>query len=370
MLFLEKIPYDEFGPERVVAVYDPKTKMQGVLVIDNTARGVGKGGIRMVPDISVLEVFRLSRAMTWKNAMADLPFGGAKSGIKADPRHVNKEAVVRAFASKIKELMPSQYIAGPDINMTERDMEHIVDEVGNLKVATGKPLKLNGLPHELGSTGYGVAQSTFVALDFLGMDAGKTNVAIEGFGNVGLFTAKFLSEKGVKIVAVSDSKGTVFDGKGLDFAQLERLKREKGTVIAYPGAKLLPTCDIFSLNVDILIPGVRPDVITDENKNSVKAKIIVEAANVPISDRIESEFWKRGVTVIPDFVANAGGVISSYVETISGSKEQMFRTVKEKITANTLKMLDDSKQLKISTRDAAMRIARERVSKAMANRNR
>jgi len=176
---------DEIGPERVVEVYDQKTGMHGVAVIDNTARGAGKGGIRMVPDLKTSEVKGLARAMTWKNAMADIPFGGAKSGIKANSKEMTpeqKEAVVRAFARKIAELMPDQYIAGPDMNMTELEMAQIADELKNPKVTTGKPSDMGGLPHELGSTGYGVFVSTKVAIEHLGLDPNNLTAAIEGFG--------------------------------------------------------------------------------------------------------------------------------------------------------------------------------------------
>ncbi|MEO0248403.1 MAG: Glu/Leu/Phe/Val dehydrogenase dimerization domain-containing protein, partial [candidate division WOR-3 bacterium] len=147
---------DGIGPERVLEVYDQKTGMHGVAVIDNTARGVGKGGIRMVPDLTTAEVRGLARAMTWKNAMADIPFGGAKSGIRADPRKLapaQKEAIVRAFARKISELVPKHYIAGPDMNMTEKEMAYFADELQTPMACTGKPAQMGGLPHELGSTG-------------------------------------------------------------------------------------------------------------------------------------------------------------------------------------------------------------------------
>src|SRR3989344_8024480 len=226
---------DAIGPEKIVEVYDPITKMQGVLVIDNTAIGPGKGGIRMVPDISVAEVFGLARAMTWKNALAGIPFGGAKSGIRSPAANGTMKAeYVRAFAEQIKDLVPSQYVPGPDMNMGEAEMAIIANVIGTPKAATGKPDSMGGLPHELGSTGYGVFLSTLVALEHRKMDVNGATVAIEGFGNVGTFTAKYLSEKGAKIIAVSDSKGTVYLQSGLEYETLMAVKKEKGTVTAYP----------------------------------------------------------------------------------------------------------------------------------------
>ncbi|MBI5224871.1 Glu/Leu/Phe/Val dehydrogenase [Candidatus Micrarchaeota archaeon] len=368
MLSSEKITADEFGPEYVVNVYDPKTGMEGVLVIDNTARGPGKGGIRLVPDVTTQEVYRLARAMTWKNALADIPFGGAKAGIRGDPKKIDKAAFMRAFGEKLRPLIPGKYIAGPDMNTTETEMKIFADAVGTLKAATGKPSSVGGLPHELGSTGFGVAHSTLVSLDFFGMEPQKTKVAIEGYGNVGVFTAKFLAEKGVKIVAVSDSKGTIYNELGLDVKTLESVKHKTGSVINYKPGKVIKGEDLFSLPVDVLIPGARPDVINDSNKMGVKAKLIIEAANIPMTDKVEMELEKRGIKIIPDFVANAGGVISSYVETIGGSPESMFKTVEEKIKKNTLTVLKHAKEMKITHREAALQIAKERVQKAMLDK--
>lgn len=368
MLSSEKIVADEFGPEYVVNVYDPKTGMEGILVIDNTARGPGKGGIRLVPDVSASEVYRLARAMTWKNALADIPFGGAKAGIRADPKKIDKAAYMKAFGEKLRPLIPGKYIAGPDMNTAEAEMKIFAESVGTLKASTGKPASVGGLPHELGSTGFGVAHSTLVALDYFGWEEKKTKVAIEGFGNVGVFTARFLSEKGVKIVAVSDSKGTIYNEMGLDVKTLESVKKKTGSIVNYKPGKALGSEDLFSLPVDVLIPGARPDVINDSNKASVKARMIVEAANIPIPERVEAELEKKGIKIIPDFVANAGGVISSYVETINGSPEQMFKIVEEKIKKNTALVLKHAKESKVTAREAALEIAKERVRKAMASR--
>lgn len=360
---------DKFGFEKVIEVYDQRTGMEGVCVIHNTARGPGKGGIRMVPDITVEEVMGLARAMTWKNAMADLPFGGAKSGIKADPAKLaqsQKEAIVRAFARKIAEIMPEQYIAGPDMNMSEREMAYIADECRDPRVVTGKPAELGGLPHELGSTGYGVALATKVAVEHGGRTLDGMKVAIEGFGNVGTFTMKFLAEFGASIVAVSDSKGTIYSPEGLDYDKLMRTKAEKKTVTAYEGGKVLEGKAIFEVDCDILIPGARPNVITEENAARVKAKYVTEAANLPITADIELVLARKGTVVLPDFVANAGGVISSWCETAGMGEKEMFSIVKDKIEKNTRVMLDRAKNLE--TRKAAMEIAKERVEEAMRYR--
>ncbi len=356
---------DEFGPEKVVQVFDRKSGARGVLVIDNTALGPGKGGIRMVPDVTAQEVIGLARAMTWKNALAGIPFGGAKSGIAADPKKVDKASIMAGFARSIAQYVPSQYIAGPDMNTTEKEMAAFANALSNPKASTGKPAGMGGLPHELGSTGFGVAQSTRVACEFAKLDIAGATVAIEGFGNVGTFTMKFLSEMGAKIVAVSDSKGVAYHESGLDYQKMMETKAGRGTVTAYEGAKALSDAELFSLPVDILIPGARPDAIHEGNVDSVKAKLLVEAANIPMVPALEDRLASRGILVVPDFVANAGGVISSYVEFAGGTREEMFEMVRSKVTENTRMVLSSAASGNITPRAAALGIAKQRVSDAM-----
>jgi len=360
------IKNDEYGPEMIVHVYDPKTGMEGIVVIDNTAIGPAKGGVRLVPDITVEEVYGLARAMTWKNALAGIPFGGAKSGIKAPGNSPNKADLVRAFSEKIAPLVPSKYVPGPDMNIGENEMAIISKTIGTPKASTGKPASMGGLPHELGSTGFGVFLATEVALENAKIPLESATVAIEGFGNVGTFTTKFLTEKGAKVVAVSDSKGTVYLESGLKYETLMQVKKEKGTVTAYPGAKVLPAADLFGIKCDVLIPGARPNVIRADNMAEIKARVLVEAANIPMTPDIELALVKRGIVVVPDFVANAGGVISSYVEFIGGTEPEMFKLVREKITTNTRLVFERAKGGDL--RSAALDIAKERVKAAMAKR--
>ena len=355
--------FDEWGPEKILKVYDQNTGIWGVTVVDNTALGPGKGGIRMVPDITVDEVKRLARAMTWKNALAEIPFGGAKSGICADPKKVDKAKAMTIFSKGIAPLVPKYYIAGPDMNVTEKEMGVMASVLGNGS-CTGKPAAMGGLPHELGSTGWGVAQATLVALEFKGIKASGATVAIEGFGNVGEFTAKFLSEAGCRIVAVSDSKGTVYDEKGLDVPALTDWKTKGNCVADFRNGQKKSGEALFELPVDVLIPGARPDVINAGNKDKIRARIIVEAANIPVPLDIEAELEKRAL-LVPDIVANSGGVISSYIETIHGTPEQMFKFVKEKVTRNTKLVLERAHANGKGTRKAAVEIAQERVGKAM-----
>jgi len=357
------VEHDEIGPEKVLEVFNSKIGMRGFLVIDNTFRGPGKGGIRMTPTVTVEEVAALARIMTWKTSMADLPFGGAKSGIVADDRAITKEKkdeIIRAFAEAIKEYCPSKYIAAPDINTAEHEMEIFSKAIGSKKACTGKPEKLGGIPHELGSTGFGVSHATLVALKFMKKDPKKVSFAVEGFGNVGSFAAKFLSEQGMKFVAVSDSRGCLFRKEGIDYEKLVEIKKNTGSVTNYPGNRQV--CEqIIATDVDVLITAAIPDVIKIGDINKVKAKLIVEGSNIPVKPEVEEMLHKKGILVIPDFVANAGGVISSYVEYINGSKQKMFKLVEEKITKNTSLVLQSSFNKKIKPRDAAIEIAKARV---------
>jgi len=363
------IAYDEFGPEKVLEVYDQVTGMRGFVVVDNTALGPGKGGIRMTRGVGVGEVSKLARTMTWKCAMAELPFGGAKGGmvlpadVEKDP--AKKERMVRAYARAMKAVCPRYWVAAPDINSGEEEMRWFATENGSMQACTGKPADMGGIPHELGSTGFGVYHSTAVALEHARIPIKGATVAIEGFGNVSTFAAKYLSEAGSKIVAVSDSKGLIHNADGLDIAKLMRVKADTGAVRNYTPGDAMPKEKLFELGVDVLIPGALPDVITGETCCNVRARIIVEAANIPIKPEVEKTMAARGVLIVPDFVANAGGVISSYVEYAGGTPEEMFKEVEQRVRKNTQLVLDKAKKEKKFTRDAAMEIAQERVRKAM-----
>ncbi|HHE36275.1 MAG TPA: Glu/Leu/Phe/Val dehydrogenase [Candidatus Woesearchaeota archaeon] len=364
--------HDELGPEMIVEVYDPSTSMHGFVVIDNTALGPGKGGIRMTPSVNKDEVFKLARAMTYKCSLAGLPFGGAKSGIIANPKEMSraeKDAVIKAFARALKPISPSLYVAAPDISTAEHEMRVYAETNGSMKSCTGKPADMGGIPHELGSTGFGVFHAALVAVKHLGLDVRKLSFAVEGFGNVGWFAAKHLSEAGARLIAVSDSRGVMYNPRGIDFEKLARVKKEQGTVTGYDDGEVLEGKRIIEVDADILVTAAIPDLVTEDNKNLVKARIIVEGSNIPMTPGVEEYLHKKGVLVVPDFVANAGGVISSYVEYIGGTPKDMFRMVEEKIVKNTSEVLEKAKQAGVKPRDAAMNIAVERIKKAMKQRS-
>ena len=369
---------DKWGPEKILQVYDPKTGMKGILIIDNTTLGLGKGGIRMTPTVTTDEVFRLARTMTWKCALAKIPFGGAKSGIIADPKQMTEEKkmdLIRAFSRAIKNLCPSLYVAAPDINTGEKEMAVFAKENGSLKSATGKPSTLCvkpgvkcGIPHEYGSTALGVVQAAFTAANYTkNIDVDNATAAVEGFGNVGSYVVDYLSQIGVKVVAVSDSKGCVYNPDGLDYEKLLDAKTKTGSVINYRPGKVLKNMELFELSVDLLIPAALPDVINAYNVERIKAKMVVEAANLPIRPDVEKLLSDSGVMVIPDILANAGGVISSYAEYRGYNPKRMLELVQRKITQNTINVIETALDKNIGLRDAAMSIAKDRITMTTKN---
>ena len=354
--------FDGFGPEKVMEVYHPKTGMHGYLVIDNTALGPGKGGIRMTPSVNMDEVARLARAMTWKCALAEIPFGGAKGGIIADPKKLSaqeKKDIIVAFSDALKPVCPDYYVAAPDMYFAEEEVRIFVEENGSMIAATGKPKDMGGLPHELGSTGWGVFHAAKTAAEHMNLDLKGATFAVEGFGNVGELAAKFMVEHGAKLVAASDSKGVIYDQNGINFKSLTGTKERMGSVTNHTEGTILSNKEIIKLDVDILIPAAVPNLIIAGDVDSIKAKLIIEGSNIPMSAQTEMLLHKKGVVVVPDFVANAGGVISSYVEYINGTEKEMFKLVEEKITKNTRLILERANEH--TPRDVAMNIAMDRV---------
>lgn len=390
------ISHDNFGPEYMITIYDPKIQMKGFLVIDNTALGPGKGGIRMTPSVTQEEVYRLARTMTWKNALADIPFGGAKGGIIWNGGSDElKKQFIQSFARAIKLLTPKKYIAGPDVNTGEREMQWLVEATGNWRSATGKPANLCietfgsgtsslkageerpegwrgtkcGIPHEFGSTGFGVAQATRIAAELARIPLEGATVAIHGFGNVGTFTFQFLTEMGAKVIVIADRTTTLHAEHGFDPKEVNALIDEKKPLASYKKAKVISAEDFWKIPVDILIPASVTDVINESNYRTIQAKIIVEAGNIPMRDPIEEALHKKGILIVPDFLANAGGVISSYAEYRGYNPKQMFEIVKRKIEKSTTAVLKKSLKTGEYPRTVGLALARARVMKKMNARS-
>ncbi|MDI6754428.1 MAG: Glu/Leu/Phe/Val dehydrogenase [Thermodesulfobacteriota bacterium] len=370
---------DEFGPEKIIVVHDTKTGMKGMVVIDNTARGPGKGGCRMDPNMTLLDCFRLARTMTWKWAMADIFLGGAKAGIRNDPKSPYKEEIIRAYVKKIRKFLPDEYVFGNDMGFAEKDGAIALDEAEDMRAAVGTPAELGGLPYdELGITGYGVVEAAECAAPFRGVELNKATVSIQGFGAVGAFAAKFIKEKGSKVLAVSSVEGSLYDPQGLDVDKLFALREKHGdkAVLKYGKGQQIPLGKELEVEVDILVPGATGDVITEKNMKNVKAKMIVEGANFPTADVAQKYFHEKGILVVPDFVANAGAVMGAGKAMDNRyscdllDPQEVYDTVKRKMWKNVAMVLQESKRSKRLPREVALAISKERVLKAMELRGR
>ena len=356
--------YDELGPEKILKAYDPTTGMKAIIVLDNTTRGPAKGGIRMTPTVNEEEVFGLARAMTLKNALANLPFGGGKSGIIADPKKLTKqekEAVVRAYGKAIKELAPAIYVAAPDISMGEQEMRWIAEEA-TPKAITGKPTDIGGIPHELGSTGYGVYVAARELLKQQKQTLKNKKVTVQGYGNVGSWAAEYMEEEGAILIAAADSTATIYDPQGINAKKLRLYKESRKALKDYPEHEKLEPMDVLYIETDILIPAAQKHIITTENVERINTKMIVQGANLPIEHHVERILEKKGVQNIPDILANAGGVISSYVEHIGGTAEDVFPKIETIIKNNIEILAEDLIKPERDARKACITLAKKRLN--------
>lgn len=357
---------DDNGPFKTVHVQNPALGLRGILVIDNVACGPSIGGLRIAPDVTFEECARLARSMTLKNAAAGLPHGGGKSVIVGDPHMdaTRKEQLVRAFAAALKD--ETQYTFGPDMGTNETAMAWVRDEIGR---SVGLPTELGGIPlDELGATAWGLTSAAVAAQDFCNIEPSNARLAVQGFGSVGIHAARFLTARGATLVAASDSRGTVHNPDGLDVAQLAALKSSGGSVIDLPGVRALPVDAIIDVSCDIWIPAARPDVITADNVARLDTKLILQGANIPITADAEASLHARGVVNVPDFIANAGGVICAAMEYAGAGRTAAFDAIWQRVGDNTREILQVAASDGTLPRDAALAMARRRVRSAMATR--
>ena len=362
---------DKIGPEKVVHFYHPKLQIKAILVVDNTALGPAIGGIRVAADITTNEVFRLARAMTFKNSAAGIAYGGGKAAIKGSPDIENKEEVIRTFAKMLR--IHEDYIPGPDMGTDEHCMAIIQDEIGR---AIGLHKELGGIPlDEIGVTGFGAVEAAEVAAEHMGMELAGARVAIEGFGAVGQACFRSLASKGAKVVAVSDIDGAIYNPEGLMFEEMVQYDPKTKVVSklwnrAYTGGERISDMELFALDVDVLIPGARPDVITMDNARDVKARLVVEAANIPTSMDAQRYLAERDTVVVPDFIANAGGVIAGAMELRRGTIEESFEAVRKQIRSNVHEIFEIADAEHLNPRQAAEQMALRRVMLAMRDKGR
>jgi len=350
----------------------------GYRVQYNITLGPAKGGIRYHPDVSLDEVTALAAWMTWKCAVAHIPFGGGKGGVICDPTKMSRrelEALTRRYVSEIIDAIgPEKDVPAPDVNTNDQIMAWVMDtysmHVGHTATAvvTGKPIEMGGSLGRREATGRGVMIVTREAAKHLGFDIKGSTVAVQGFGNVGSVSADLLAKQGAKIVAVTDWKGGVYNAKGLDIPKLlEYAATHQKTVDGFPGGEPLSNEDLFTLDVDVLIPAALENQITEENAGGIRAKIVTEGANGPTTPEAHTIMHDKGIFVIPDILANSGGVTVSYFEWVQDrygyfwEEEEVNTRLEKKMIEAFEDVLQTSLKFKTDLRTAAYMVAINRV---------
>jgi glutamate dehydrogenase/leucine dehydrogenase len=365
----------------------------GVLALHNNARGPFKGGIRLAADVSLWETVELARLMTLKTAAVDIEFGGGKTGLRVDMAEmyrvfgrtpIDREFekiisldAVEYYAKAVGSLFAEHhYVPAPDMGTGPDEMAFIYNETQDSASVTGKPEGTPGWqPGRREATGYGVSYVTLRLLeDRLNVPAKQASVAIQGFGNVGSYAARYLADAGVRVVGVTDSYGGTCRTAGLDIPALVAHVGREGTVRGFAGGDPLQSDRIFALDVDVLIPAATGHVITDANAGDIRARAVVEGANMPTTMEAMDILTRRGIVVMPDIVANSGGVIASmeeYARSLSAAKmpqERMFQTIRDLLSTAMDVTSARSDELKVTLTEAAVGIAIERVYDAMRGR--
>jgi glutamate dehydrogenase (NAD(P)+) len=357
---------DKLGPLKIIHVYQPSLGLKAILVVDNVAMGPSIGGLRMAPDVSSEECFRLARAMTLKNAAAGLRHGGGKAVIYGDPKITKgeKEPRIRALACALSDV--GDYIFGPDMGTDEQCMAWVHDEIGR---AVGLPREIGGIPlDEIGATGWGLSHATEVALEHCDFALAGARVVVQGFGAVGIHAARFLGAKGAILIGAADSRGAIYNPKGLDTDALIAFKRAGGSVADYPQGDSIERDAVIDIDCDIWIPAARPDVINESNVHRLKTRLVVQGANIPVTTAAEMYLHEHDVLCVPDFIANAGGVICAAMEYAGATEKAAFETIEEKLRQNTEQVLKAAREKQTLPRTAAIELAVERVKRAMATR--
>jgi glutamate dehydrogenase (NAD(P)+) len=357
---------------------------EGYRVTHNIARGPSKGGIRYHPDVTLDEVRALSVWMTWKCALMGIPFGGAKGGVKCDPKQLSLrelEGMTRRYTTEIiNEIGPEKDIPAPDVGTSPREMAWIFDTYSMNKghsvlgVVTGKPLTVGGSLGRLEATARGGLYSTLKAIDKLGFRMDGLRVAVQGFGNVGSYYALFMQQEGAKVIAISDSSGGFYNPKGIDIRSAIAHKQERGTLKGLGEVEQISNEELLLLDCDVLAPCALEQVITEENAARVKAKIVCEGANGPTTPAGDEILEDKGILVLPDVLANAGGVVVSYFEWVQGLQEYFWK--EDEVNAKLKEIVDKAfeetwelhERRDISMRLASYGLAVERVAEATMTR--
>jgi glutamate dehydrogenase (NAD(P)+) len=375
------------NPARQVIVSLPVTMDDGAIrvfegyrVIHSTILGPSKGGIRFDMNVNLDEVKALAAWMTWKCAVVDIPYGGAKGGVTCNPREMSAgeiERLMRAYTQAMADVFgPDQDIPAPDMGTGPREMAWLMDQYSRIQgmttpaVVTGKPIVLGGSLGRTEATGRGVMVTAMAAMEKLKINPYKATCAVQGFGNVGSWAARLLSERGLVVQAVSDISGAYFNEKGMDIeAAVKYREVNKGSLEGFAGAQKISNDDLLTLPVDVLVPAATEDVITVKNAPNIKAKLIVEGANGPTSSKADSIINEKGIMVVPDILANAGGVTVSYFEWVQNRLG--YKWTADRVNRRSDRIMKDafvnvyktSKEYNVPMRIAAYMVAIDKVAK-------
>ena len=365
-----------------VKMDDGTVKMfTGYRVQHNDVRGPTKGGIRYSPGVTLSEVKALAMWMTWKTAVVGIPYGGAKGGIVCNPKEMSQgelERMTRRFTSEIGPFIgPEKDIPAPDVYTNPQTMAWIMDTYSMNKgycvpgVVTGKPISIGGSKGRNNATAMGCVFVIEEAAKKIGLDLKGATVVVQGYGNAGSIAARLMHERGSKVIAVSDSKGGIYNPDGLDPLKVLDHKRKTGSVINYPGTKAVTNEELLEIECDILIPAALEGVITKDNADRIKTKIIAEAANGPTTPEADEILFKKGTIVLPDILANAGGVTVSYFEWVQDimalfwSEEEINNRLREVMVKAFNECWATKEKYKVDMRMAAYIVAIERVAEAI-----
>jgi glutamate dehydrogenase (NAD(P)+) len=352
----------------------------GYRVQHNISRGPAKGGLRYSPDLTLDTVKALAMLMTWKCAVVGIPYGGAKGGVTVEPSLLSMselEHLTRRFATEIAVLIgPEKDIPAPDLGTTPQIMAWIMDTIsmhsGHSVTAsvTGKPVDVGGSEGRIESSGRGITYLTLEALKYLHVEEETPTVAVQGFGQVGASTVRLLKEAGLRIVAISDSRGAVYNAHGLDVSALEQHRQFRGTVAGFKKAEDISNADLLELPVTVLVPAAVEQQITEQNADRIKARLITEAANAAVSPAADAVLNERGIFVLPDILANSGGVVVSYFEWVQDlqaffwEEEEINTKLHHVITRAFYEVLHTSVNKRVDLRTAAYALAVQRVANA------
>jgi len=356
----------------------------GFRIQHNDTRGPAKGGIRYHPSVTLDETRALAALMTLKTAVVNIPYGGAKGAVVCNPKLMSQgelERLTRRYASEISVLIgPERDIPAPDIGTNPQVMAWIMDTYSMLKgysvlgVVTGKPIGVGGSKGRFEATGRGCTVSAKLAAAHLGISLNRATVVVQGFGNVARSAAKLLAADGCRIIAISDSKGGIYNPKGLDLESLLNYKKQTGSVVGFADSESVTNTELLALPCDILVPAAIEDQIVKANAPDVKARIIVEGANAPTTPEASEILNDKGVFVVPDILANAGGVVVSYFEWVQGvqaffwSEDEVNHQLQRVMDSAFGEVLEMSQREKVDMRDAAYMLAIKRIADAMEAR--